>query len=142
MSNNIIANGCNIALNTQSGTIPNMRDALSDWFQYLTFAKVTKTTEAFQIVETMVEVSFWGILQPFSPRELMLIPVGERSWTYYSVIAQAAPDGALISLNTDDVGIFQGKQTRVMSRKDFALYSYTEMQWCTDWTNSGPSVSS
>jgi hypothetical protein len=140
MSNYTIANNCNVPLNLQTGTIPNMRDTMADWFQYLIFAKVTKTTEAFQVVETMTEISFWGTIQPLNPRELKLLPEGERAWSYFQIHAQSEPGGALISLNVDDVGIFLGKQTRVMSRKDYALYSYTELVFLQDWTGSGPAV--
>lgn len=137
-NNFTIANGCNVPVNLQTGSIPNLGIAILDWMQYLTFGKVTKTTVGFQVLETVTDINFWGVIQPLSERQLYLKPEGQRAWTWFSVVAQAAPAGALISLNVDDVGIWNGIQTRVMGRKDYALYGFIEMTWVQDWNNSGP----
>lgn len=133
-----IANGANVPLNLQTGSIPNMGAALRNWFQLTTFGLVTKSTVGFQALETVTDVNFWAVIQPLTTRKLLIKPEGERAWTWFEIFAQAAPGGALIGLNVDDVGIWNGKQTRVMAREDFALYSYTRMEWVQDWSQSGP----
>lgn len=138
MSNFTIANGKNIPLNLQTGTIPSLTTALLDWMQLVTFGLVTKTVVGYQADETITNINFFATIQPLTERALVLKPEGQRAWTWFLVIAQAAPGGALISLNVDDVGIWNGKQTRVMARKDHALYGFTEMSWVQDWTGSGP----
>lgn len=138
MSNYTIANGCNIPINVQTGTIPDMGDALKDWFQMMTFTRVIKSIVAYREVESAVDVNFWGVIQPLSPRALMLKPEGQRAWTWFQLFAQAKPQEAVLTLDVDEVVTWLGKQTRVMARKDYALYSYVEYHLVQDWTGSGP----
>lgn len=133
-----IGNAANIPLNLQQGTIPNMGSALLDWFQKITFGQITKETIGFQLVETVVDIEFWGIIQPLSGRQLAIKPEGERSWNWISLITQAAPSNAITSLNVDDVVIWNGRQTRVMAKKNYALYGFIEMDLVQDWAGSGP----
>lgn len=133
-----IANGCNVPLNQQTGSIPDMGAAMLDWFQLLTFSQVVKTVVDFQVVETINPIAFWGLVMPMKARALELLPIGQRAWTWLSVYAQTAPNGSLLTLNVDDVGVFNGIQTRVMGRKDYALYSFCQYSWVQDWLGSGP----
>jgi hypothetical protein len=119
----------------QTGTVPDVSGALKDDFQYLTFEPVTKMTSAFQLIETGAPVSFWGLVQPFRPRDLLIMPIGERAWTYLNIFAEP-----VLSLNVDDVIIFLGKQTRIMSREDYTLYGFQRYLAVQDWTGSGPTT--
>ncbi len=138
MANFTIANASNIPLNIQQGTIPNLFNALNNWLQTITFGKVTKSNVAFQAVEVMEEIVFQGTVQPFKARDLLLLPEGQRAWSWFQVITKAAPGGALINLDVDDVGIWNGIQTRVVSQTYNVLYGTLEMTWVQDYTNSGP----
>jgi hypothetical protein len=138
MSNNTIANAANVPLNVQQGTIPNMGGALLDWMQQMTFTRVVKTMVGFRVVETPTDVNFWGVIQPLTERQLFLKPEGQRAWTWFQLFAQIEPQGALLTLNVDEIVTWLGKQTRVMARKDYALYSYVEYHLVQDWTGSGP----
>lgn len=130
-----IANAADVPLNVRTGTIPNMGTVLLDWFQNLTYEPVVKTVTAFQVVETATPISFWGIVQPLSGRQIALKPEGQRTWNWIAIYAQQQ-----LSLTTDDVIIFLGKQYRVMSQKSFELYSYFYYELVEDWTGSGPST--
>lgn len=130
---NTIANACNRPITFPSGTVPDVSGALKDWFQPLSFDVVVKTTAGFQVVETTTPVLFEGLIQPFTDRQLSLRPEGERAWTFFKLWADP-----VLTLQVDDVVIFNGKQTRVMARKDYALYGYVEYSLCQDWTGSGP----
>ena len=66
MSAPTIANGCNRPINFQTGTVPDVSGALKDYFQLITFTKITKTTSGFQVIETEVTTSFWGLVQPYA----------------------------------------------------------------------------
>lgn len=131
----VIQNGKNTPLNTNSGTVPNLNDALLDWFQQMTFGIVEKTVENFQVIETQTQVAFMGVIQPFTERQLLIKPEGERARSWFWVHA----DPSLI-LKTDSVVIYLGKQYRVMSNKDYRLYGYVEYQLVLDYTGSGPEV--
>lgn len=130
-----IANGKNTPLNLRQGTVPDVSGALTDWYQTMSFNKVVKTTVGFQVVETMTPVTFEGVWQPFTERQLLLKLEGQRAWSWFDLYAQPP-----LTLQVDDVVVWNGKQTRVMSRKDFGLYGYVNYHLVQDWTGSGPSV--
>ena len=130
-----IANGANTPINLNQGTLPNVSGAMQDWFQKLTFGIVTKTDSAFQVIETAETITFQGVIQPFSERQLLLKPEGERAWSWYSLHADP-----VLKLQVDDVVTWNGKQTRVMTRKSYDLYGYIEYTLIQDFTGAGPIV--
>lgn len=136
--NATILNAANIPLNVQTGTIPNMGVALLDWFQYLTFTKIVKTTVAFQLVETPTNINFWGLITPTYGRDLHIESKGQRQWNRIEVFAQAGPTGSMLDLNPDDVIFYDGIQYRVMNKKNYANFGYVHFQLQQDYTGSGP----
>jgi hypothetical protein len=130
-----IPNGKDTPLNVQTGTVPDVSGGLRDWFQPMTFETVTKTTVGFQVVEAGTQISFFGVIQPFRPRDLLLKPEGQRAWTW--LLLHAEP---VLTLKVDEVVIYNGVQTRVMSRTDYSIYGYVEYSLVQDWTGSGPST--
>jgi len=133
MPNWTIKNGANQPINFQTGTVPDVSGALKDYFQYMTFTKVTKSVVAYQLSETKTDISFWGLITPFSERQLGLLPIGERAWTYFNLFAEP-----VLTLQVDDVVIWNGKQTRIMGRENFTLYGYVRYSLVQDWDNAGP----
>lgn len=128
-----IQNACNIPLNFQQGTVPNMGEALTDWFQTMTFTQIIKKVVGFEVLETPINTTFLGIIMPYTGRQLALLPEGQRAWNWQTLYSQP-----VLTLFPDDVVVWQGKQVRVMSRKDYALYFYIEYSLVLDWTGSGP----
>lgn len=131
----IIHNGSSTPLNANTGTLPDVSDAMLNYFQPMTFGVVTKTVVNFQAVETMVDVSFQGVWQPLTERQLYLKPEGERAWSWYWLHAEPA-----LILDTDQVVVYLGVQYRVMTNKDYRLYGYVEYHLVQDWTGAGPTV--
>lgn len=125
--------GANTPLNANSGTLPDMTSALLNWFQPMTFGIVTKTVEAFQVNETVTDISFMGIWQPLSGRQLLLKPQGQRKWNWTMLHSDTTLD-----LNPDDVILFLNIQYRVMVKKNYTLYQYNYFELVSDWTGSGP----
>jgi len=128
-----INNACNIPLNENSGTLPDMSTALQNWYQPMTFGVITKTVVAFQDVETVVDTQFLGVWQPLSGRQLILKPEGQRAWSWWQLLADLA-----IDLKVDDIIIYLTKQYRVMAKKNYSLYQYQEYHLISDWVGSGP----
>lgn len=135
MSYHTIPNGKNVPINVRTGTVPDVSGALKDWFQLMTFEPVGKIVQGFQVVETGTPIKFWGVIQPLTERQLVLKPEGQRAWTWF--LLHADP---VLTLQVDDVVLYLGKQTRVMSRKDYANYGYVEYHIVQDWTGAGPQV--
>lgn len=123
-----IANGADSPLFAKAGTVPDVSGAMQDYFQAMTFEPVVKNVVAFQAVETTTPVTFRGVIQPFTERQLMLKPEGERAWTW--LMLHSDP---VLTLQVDDVVLYLGVQTRVMSRKDYGLYGYIEYHLVQDW---------
>ncbi len=130
-----IGNAKNVPLNVGAGTVPNVNQAMTNWFQPMVFGIVTKVIEGFQVTETMENINFYGVIQPLRSRDLMLKPEGQRAWTWLWLHSDPS-----LQLNVDDVVTYIGKQTRVMGKKNNALYGYLEYQLVQDWTGAGPEV--
>lgn len=133
MTGNTIQNGANRPINFGTGTVPDVSGALKDWFQQMVFTRVLKETVGFQLVEVPTPTNFWGFIQPLTERQLILKPEGQRAWTWFQIFAEPS-----LSLNVDEVVIWNGKQTRIMGRKDYAMFGYVEYSAVQDWTGSGP----
>ncbi len=130
-----IKNASSTPINQNSGTVPNMSGALLSWFQKMIFGLVVKTVSGFQVVETETQVSFMGVWQPLTGRQLLMKPEGQRQWDWYWVHSDPS-----LNLKVDDVIIYLGKQYRVMAKKDYSLYQYIEWHLVEDYTGSGPTV--
>lgn len=130
----LIRNAGDFPLSHQpAGTVPDVSGAMQDYFQPMTFSPVGKVVNGFVVVETSAPINFRGVMQPLSERRLALKPEGQRAWSWFLVNADLAT-----VVNVDDVVIWFGKQTRVMARKDFGLYGYSQYELVQDWTGSGP----
>lgn len=131
----MIQNGKDTSLARASGGLPQMGDALGGWKQKITFGVVTKTTLNGITSETMVEVQFMGVMQPFTDRQLLIKPEGERSWSWYWLHADPS-----LNLPDDNVVLYRDKQYRVMKKKNYTEYGYIEYQLVTDYEGVGPTV--
>lgn len=129
MSNNYtIFNARNRSIKEVSGTVPDVSGALMDRMQDLVFTRITKETVGFQVVETQKPCPFRGNIQPLSARRLEQKPEGERGWTWFLVHAEP-----VLRLDVDEIIVYQGKPTRVMARKDYALFGFIEYELVQDW---------
>lgn len=133
MRSTVISNASQRPINQQNGTTPDVSGALMDWFQPMVFEVVTKITIGHQLVEKPRQYNFQGVIQPFTERQLFLKPEGQRAWSWFLMHAQYG-----LTLQVDDVVLWLGKQTRVMSRKDYMLEGFVEYHLVQDWTGSGP----
>lgn len=133
MKSMVIGNASQRPINLQNGTTPDVSGALFDWFQPMTMERVAKIVDDFQVVETPTIYNFQGVIQPLTERQLMLKPEGQRAWTWFALFCQPS-----LTLQVDDVVIWNSKQTRVMGRLDYALEGYVAYSLVQDWTGSGP----
>lgn len=125
-----ILNSANVPLNKQSNTLPNMSDALRNWFQKMTFVRLVKKTVNFQLEESECRIDFRGVIQPLKSRDLILKPEGQRAWTWLELHS----DPVLI-LMVDDIVRYNGIKTRVMARTDYSRYGYIRYELVQDWNN-------
>lgn len=129
----ILKNAASIPLDQQSGSLPQVSDALYSWFQNMTFTTIVKTVVNFQVVETPTVLVTMGVKQPFTPEMLLIKPEGQRSWIWSTV--HCLPN---IELKPDDVITYLNIQYRVMQKLDWHEYGFYEYHLVEDYTGSGP----
>lgn len=129
----MISNAKDTALAANSGTLPDMNDAIRSWFQQMVFSRVLKTIVNFQVVETKTDTAFMGVWQPYSPKQIQQLPEGQRAWSWFMVHA----DPSLL-LQPDELITYLGVQYRVKSNTDYTQYGYIEYHLIEDYTGSGP----
>ena len=127
----IIQNGKDTPLNQNPGTLPDMGVALLGWFSLVTFVIVTTVVSAFQADETTETVQFQGVVQPFTARQLMLRPEGERAWTWLMVHAEPS-----LKLKTGDILYYNGLKCRVMEQFDYTAYGFMEYHLVQNWVGT------
>lgn len=124
-----IQNGKDISLSANPGTLPNVQDAMLDWFQSLTFTSIVKTVVNFNLVETRTSTTFQGVKQPFTAQQLVLKPEGQRNWKWFTV--HAFPS---LILAPDEVITFDdGVSYRVKEKLDYKEYGYVEYHLIQDY---------
>jgi len=129
-----IQNAKDIPLANNTGTLPNMGDAILNWFQKMTFEQVAKVVNGlFQVSETATSFSFMGVWQSAQPTQLEMQAQGQRKWNWWTCHSQ--PN---VPLNVDDVITYLGIQYRVMSKIDHTLYGYIEYRLINDYTGVSP----
>lgn len=109
--------------------VPNVQDTLNDWFQTIVFTRIKKETINFQVVETLTEIAFRGVVENIAPSELDMMPEGQRRWEYISV--WATPE---LELNIDDRFKYQSKNYRVTKKNDWSVYGYVQYECTEDYT--------
>lgn len=124
-----ILNAKNTPLNVRTGTVPDVSGALTDWFQPMVFTQVVKSVVNFQDVETDTDINFEGVIQPYTARQLLFKPEGQRAWTWLMLHSDTQ-----LALDVDEIVKYLGVATRVMSRKDYTIYGYLEYNLVQDWT--------
>lgn len=115
-------------LTNTSWGIPQMGQALKGWFQPMIFILVVKTEVLFKVEETLTEIKFMGVWQPYSAEQLALKPEGQRSWRWFTVHA----DPTLI-LKPDEKVTYKDLTYRVMQKQDYKEYDYVEYHLIEDY---------
>ncbi len=131
----IISNANSIRLNQNTGTLPDMEDAMRSWFQPMIFTRVQKTVKNSLVVETKTDISFSGVWQPFTAQQLKQMPEGQREWKWFTVHAQIG-----LSLKPDEIVIYLGNSYRVMEKLDYEIYGYNEYHLVEDYTTATPLI--
>lgn len=126
-----IVNGKDRRIGTAS--LPNVAGALSGLLQPLVFTIITKEVVDGEVRETRTDVAGRGVIQPFTERQLLIKPEGQRAWTWLMCHAEAG-----LPLKVDDVVTYVDVDTRVMAIKDFGVYGYLEYHLVQDWTEAPP----
>jgi hypothetical protein len=126
--NRVILNASTIPLNDTRSTLPNMSTTLLNWFMPIVFGVITKLDSNYEIIETIEEITFRGIWQPFTAQKLSIKPEGQRAWSWFTVHAEMT-----LILEIDSVILYKNVKHRVMEKLDFQEYGYVEYHLVKDY---------
>ncbi len=110
------------------GFLPDVGDVLMDWFQELTFTKITKTVVNYENVEAETEYTMHGVRQPLNAQQLEMKPEGQRRWRWEMI--HALPT---VELFNDDVVVFDGVRYRVKDKWNWKEYGFIEYHIVEDY---------
>ncbi len=123
-----IYNAKDLPLFSGAGSVPNVSDALLDWFQTMTFTTIVKSVVNFQLVEVQTAVTAQAVRQPMKPQLVAMKPEGQRSWRWETL--HALPG---LVLAPDDIVVFNSVSYRVMEKLDWKEYGYVEYHLVQDY---------
>lgn len=126
--NRVILNASTIPLNDVPSNMPNVSAALQTWFSAMEFGVITKNTINMVVQETIETISFRGVWQPFTSRQLLIKPEGQRDWPWFMVHSEIA-----LILENDSCIIYKGDRYRVMQKRDYQLNGYVEYDIVADY---------
>lgn len=113
----------------QINAMPQVSAAFSGWNSLITIVRITQTIVDGFPVDTENFIYFKGVIQPFSPRQLMLKPEGERAWTWLQIHCVAGKD----NIEPNDKILYNGQRYKVMANNDYSLNGYTEYHAVLDF---------
>jgi len=126
-----IQNAKDVLLTHNSGTVPDMSDALLNWFQPMTFTQIAKSVVNFQVVETKIDTAFLGVWQPAGPKNLEMKDIGQRQWSHFTLHSNIN-----LKLFPDEIVQYRSQNYRVMGQTDYSLYGYVEYQLVQDYMDN------
>jgi hypothetical protein len=107
-------------------SIPNMTDALAGLGDPLTVAVIAKSTQEFEAQETITRFqTVYGVQVPTQPRELALLPEGERNWRFITFYTDDTTLKNDYYVQTDDK-----TQFRILATEPWGAFNKYTLQEC------------
>ena len=123
-----ITNAKDTTLDQITGTLPNVSNAMLDWFQKITFILIKKSVVNFKLLEERSPYIFMGIVESITPTKLLMKPEGQRQWNYLNI--WTLPN---VELKIDDIFSYMGKEYRIERKNDWSVYGYLEFEAVEDY---------
>jgi hypothetical protein len=106
-----------------------MSNAVAGYCRPITVSRITKTLVDGDLVETTEDFDGFGVIQPFTPAQLLIKPEGQRTWDWSGL--HVLPG---IDLSLDDTVSIFGRLFRVMTKRDYTLYGYIRYELVEGYT--------
>lgn len=123
-----IVNARDYDLTQATGNLPNVSEAMTNWFQPMIFNLITKETVNFLNKETSNLITFQGVWQPYTAQQLLILPEGQRAWKWFMLHAEIS-----LILEPDQIVEYESVRYRVMLKKDYQKYGYIEYSLIEDY---------
>lgn len=126
-----MANKINVVSRNLSelSTMPQMKNAFIGWMKQITLVKVTQSVVDFEVLTSEVSITFEGVIQPLSPKELRLKPEGQRGFEWLQIHCLSGDN----DLNLADIVSYNGKRYKIMKINGYSLNNYIEYHLVEDF---------
>ena len=126
--------GRNIKINQLSANLPDVSEVMNGWEVSMTANYVTQAVVDGAVVDTEVNKSIKGIMQPLKPEEILLKDEGQRSFDWYQVHVR---DDVYGELFTTQILIINSVPYKIKAKKDWVLNGYREYHVIRDFESVG-----
>lgn len=82
------------------------------------------------VQESAQQVEFSGVVQPLSPKQIMLKPEGQRAWTWLQIHVM---NNSPVKLNVNDRIMYNCRKYKIMARNDYTANGYMEFHAVEDF---------
>lgn len=82
-------------------------------------------------IPPVTKISFRGVIQPLSPKQIALKPEGQRAWEWLQIHCLSGS----LNLTTNDQIIYNGQDYKIMATNDYSLNGYIEYHLIRDYQN-------
>lgn len=123
-----IINGKDQSLDGLSA-VPDVGHSMRAWFQKLSLVRVIKQVVDYEIKESEQPFTTSGLIQPFSTRQLAMLPEGQRSWDWQMLNCESG-----LELKTDEVVKYRNTKYRITGTKNYSAYGYAYYEMVNDYT--------
>lgn len=106
--------------------LPNMSTTLNGWELPIVLEKRIQNVVDGLLVTNYEEIHFRGVVQPLRDEQLQFKPENMRSWEWIWIHTKAN----YVQLETADTVVYDGKNYKVMSVKNYDKYGYIEYELC------------
>ena len=128
----MITNGNTLPIFTSG--VPNVQDALSNWFTTLSLGKITKSVVNYHLQEVVTWANYQAVLQPFTTKQLQIKPDGQRAWAWSTLHIKGTDSEFCL----DDQVFIGNKKHRIMQKFEWSDYGYIEYQLIEDYGQDIP----
>ncbi len=117
---------------SQSSGMPQISAAFSGWLSPIVLMKITQVIDNGFPIDVSEEIRFKGVVQPLSPKQLMLKPEGQRAFEWLLICCPAAQR---VNLNVNDRIVYNGQKYKVMGQNNYSQSGFIEYHAVQDYQN-------
>lgn len=114
----------------QISGLPQIRAAFCGWGTTILLVKIKQSIVDGFPQDISHEIPFHGVVQPLSPRLLLLKPEGERAWTWLQIHVVASSP---VKLDVHDRIMYNCRKYKIMARLDYSANNYMEYHAVEDF---------
>ena len=118
---------------SQINGAPQISSAFMGWTSTLLLVRISQTIVDGLVDDSADQIPFQGVVQPLSPKQLVLKPEGERAWAWLQIHVQ---NSSPVKLDVNDRIMYNCRKYKVMAQSDWSANGYMEYHVVADYDNN------